>query len=124
MKVARESGYSRLLRRDADWPRGNPHGLPDSWIEAREKVAVQPCDETQTIGEVFDHAIAKMPHAIWRDRRVLRGVPCIRGTRIPIYQVCGMIGEGFSSKRVAKFMSLSEEQVHDALQFASILLEQ
>jgi uncharacterized protein (DUF433 family) len=124
MKVARELGFTSQLRRDADWARGNPHGLPDSWIEARERVAALPCDETQTIGEVFDHAIAKMPSAIWRDRRVLRGVPCVRGTRIPVYQVCGMIGEGISSKRVAKFMSLSEEQVHDALRFASVLLEQ
>jgi len=35
-----------------------------------------------------------------------------------------MIAEGYTQKRVAKFMSISEEQVVDALRFASILLEQ
>jgi DNA-binding CsgD family transcriptional regulator len=35
-----------------------------------------------------------------------------------------MNAEGYSPKRVAKFMSISEEQVSSALKFASILLEQ
>jgi len=55
---------------------------------------------------------------------VLRGIPCLRNTRVPVYQICGMIAEGYSSKRVAKYMSISEEQVSDALKFVSILLEQ
>ncbi|MBZ5703164.1 MAG: DUF433 domain-containing protein [Acidobacteriia bacterium] len=125
MKVGRrELGINDSLRRDTDWTRGIPHGLPDSWLEAREKANALPCDETQTIGEVFDRAISKAHHAIWRDKRVLRGVPCIRNTRVPIYQICGMIAEGYSPKKVAKFMSISEQQVSDALRFASILLEQ
>ncbi len=113
-----------LFRHDADWTRSIPHGLPDSWLEARETANALPCDETQTIGEVFDRAISKLQHAIWRDKRVLRGVPCLRNTRIPVYQICGMIAEGYSPKRVAKIMSVSEQQVRDALRFASILLEQ
>src|SRR6266850_3377338 len=121
MRVGRMGlGINDSLRRDPDWTRGIPHGLPDSWLEAREKASALPCDETQTIGEVFDRAISKTHHAIWRDKRVLRGVPCLRNTRIPVYQICGMIAEGYSQKRVAKFMGISEEQVGDALKFASI----
>jgi|SRR2546425_8259977 len=123
MRVERELGYSNL-RRDTHWTRAISHRLPDSWIEARERASALPCDETQTIGEAFDRAISKARHAIWRDKRVLRGIPSLRNTRIPVYQICGMIAEGYSPKRVAKFMSISEEQVRDALRYARILLEQ
>ncbi len=124
MRVEREIGFNNLPRRDAHPLRGKLHGLPESWIEAREKVAALPCDETQTIGEVFDLAIARMHHATWRDKRVVRGVPCLRNTRIPVYQICGMIAEGLSTRKVATYMSISEKQVRDALRFASIVLEQ
>jgi len=124
MRVDKELGFNLVHRGDTHSSRGIPHGLPESWIEAREKAAALPCDETQTIGEVFDRAISKVHHAIWRDKRVLRGIPCLRNTRVPVYQICGMIAEGYSSKRVAKYMSISEEQVSDALKFARILLEQ
>jgi uncharacterized protein (DUF433 family) len=123
MRVERELGYGNL-QRDRHWTRAIPHRIPEAWIEAREKASALPCDETQTIGEVFDRAISKVHHAIWRDKRVLRGIPCLRNTRIPVFQICGMIAEGYSPKRVAKFMSISEEQVSSALKFASILLEQ
>ena len=125
MRVARrELGYNDLPRHDMDWARGIPHGLPDSWLEAREKASALPCDESQTIGEAFDRAISRTHNAVWRDRRLLRGIPCLRNTRIPVYQICGMIAEGYTPKRVAKYMCLSEKQVSDALRFASILLEQ
>jgi uncharacterized protein (DUF433 family) len=125
MRVGRRAlGINDSLLRDTDWTRGNPHGLPDSWVEAREKVAALPCDETQTLGDVLDRAISKVNYAVWRDKRVLRGVPCLKSTRIPVYQICGMIAEGCSPKRVSKFLSISEKQVSDALKFASIVLEQ
>jgi uncharacterized protein (DUF433 family) len=100
------------------------HRFPDSWVEARERADVLPCDDSQTLGDVFDRAIAKVDRAIWRNKRVLRGVPCIRATRVPVYQVCGMIGEGSSIKKVAKFLSISDHQVKKALKFASIIFEQ
>ena len=120
----KELGINDLLRRDPDWTRDRPHGLPGSWLEEREKANALPCDENQTVGEVFDRAISKTHNAIWRDKRVLRGVPCLRNTRIPVYQICGLIAEGYSQKRVAKFMSISEAQVSQALKFASLILEQ
>ncbi|MBZ5503662.1 MAG: DUF433 domain-containing protein [Acidobacteriia bacterium] len=100
------------------------HRLPEPWIEARERADALPCDDSQTLGSVFDHAISKVERAIWRNKRVLRGVPCIRNTRVPVYQVCAMIGEGYSVGRVAKFLSISDQQVKDALKFAGIVFEQ
>lgn len=112
------------LRRDMHRARVGAHRLPDAWIDAREKANARPCDETQTLGEAFDRAISKSESAVWRHGHVLRGIPCIRNTRIPVYQICGLIAEGYSQKRVARFMSISEGQVKGALKFASILLEQ
>ncbi len=124
VRVGKELGFGKVLPHHTHSSRPTRHSLPESWIEAREKAAALPCDETQTIGDVFDRAISKIHQAIWRDKRILRGIPCLRNTRIPVYQICGMIAEGYSPKRVAKYLSISEENVNDALRFASILLEQ
>jgi len=100
------------------------HKLPLAWLEARERLAARPFDDTQTIGQAFDRAITKLSNKVSRDTRKLRGVPCLAGTRIPLYQICGMIAEGMSVKRVAQTLSMSEDQVKIALRFASIVLEQ
>lgn len=99
-------------------------GLPDVWVQARVHAAVRPFDDTQTIGHVFDRAIAKCSGKVWRDKKILRGVPCLRRTRIPLYQICGMVAEGMKYQEVAQSLGISEEQVKTALRFASIILEQ
>jgi hypothetical protein len=88
MKVAIELSPQRIPR-DIHRVRRIPRRLPESYIEARERASVLPCDDSQTIGDVFDISISRVSPAIWRDMRVLRGVPCLRDTRIPVYQVCG-----------------------------------
>lgn len=98
--------------------------IPATWVEARERAATKSFDDTVAIGEVFDKAIAKLPNRVWRDKGRFRGVPCLHGTRIPLYQVCGMAAEGMTPKRVAKALRISDEQVRTALRFASIILEQ
>ena len=124
VKLGKEFGFSSTQRPHTHSSHGMRHSLPESWIEAREKADSLPYDDSQTIGEVFDRAISKLHHAIWRYKGVLRGIPCLRNTRIPIYQICGLMAEGYSKNKVAKCMSISERQVNDALRFASILLEQ
>jgi uncharacterized protein (DUF433 family) len=124
MKVERALGNHLESRRDTHRTRGFAHSLPDSWIEARERVNALPCDDSQTIGDAFNQAISKLSREIWRDKQILRGVPCLRDTRIPVYQVCGMMAEGYSIKRIAKFLYISEKRVRIALKFASIVLEQ
>ena len=124
MKVEVERVFPGKIIRDIHRTPSIRHALPESWIEARERASALPCDDSQTIGDVYDRAISKLSRAIWCDRRVLRGVPCLRHTRIPVYQICGMLAEGYSTKRVAKFLSISDEQVKSALKFASIVFEQ
>lgn len=124
MRVRRHRSYP--LRHRSEIHRGEvqPGRLPAAWVEAREKLAVRAFDDSQAIGDVFDRAIAMVGHKVWRDKGRFRGIPCLYGTRIPLAQVCGMIAEGMSPKRVARALSVSEEEVKTALRFASIMLDQ
>ncbi|MEW6067355.1 MAG: DUF433 domain-containing protein [Nitrospirota bacterium] len=47
------------------------------------------------------------------------GVPCIRGLRIPVATVVGMVADGMTDKEILKvFPDLEREDVHEALQYA------
>jgi len=48
------------------------------------------------------------------------GVPCIRGLRIPVATVVGMIADGMSQEEVlAAYPDLEAEDVREALQYAA-----
>ena len=48
------------------------------------------------------------------------GVPCIRGLRIPVATVVGMIADGMTEQEVLKaYPDLELEDIHDALRYAA-----
>ena len=48
------------------------------------------------------------------------GVPCIRGLRIPVATVVGMIADGLSENEILKaFPDLEGEDIHEALRYAA-----
>ena len=48
------------------------------------------------------------------------GVPCIRGLRIPVATVVGMIAEGMTEKEIlADLPDLQPEDIREALRFAA-----
>ncbi|MFY9549909.1 MAG: DUF433 domain-containing protein [Thermoanaerobaculia bacterium] len=48
------------------------------------------------------------------------GVPCIRGLRIPVATVVGMVAEGMSEKEILKaYGDLEEEDIREALRYAA-----
>lgn len=54
------------------------------------------------------------------DHRIMGGVPCIRGTRIPVATVVGLFAEGRSVEEIlADYPQLSAEDVRAALEFAA-----
>lgn len=54
------------------------------------------------------------------DPGVMSGVPCVRGTRIPVATVVGMVADGMAhSEILANFPQLTEASVQDALRFAA-----
>jgi uncharacterized protein (DUF433 family) len=48
------------------------------------------------------------------------GVPCIRGLRIPVATVVGMVADGMSEEEILKaFPDLEPEDIRQALQYAA-----
>ncbi|MCK4244336.1 MAG: DUF433 domain-containing protein [Candidatus Omnitrophica bacterium] len=48
------------------------------------------------------------------------GLPCVRGLRIPIATVVGMIADGMAEEEVLKaFPDLEREDINEALQYAA-----
>ncbi|HVL86340.1 MAG TPA: DUF433 domain-containing protein [Pseudonocardia sp.] len=70
------------------------------------------------------------PHRMTFDRiaadtAVMAGVPCIRGTRIPVATIVGMVAEGMTITEIlADFPQLSEQDVRQALWFAAAAVDQ
>jgi uncharacterized protein (DUF433 family) len=53
------------------------------------------------------------------DHRIMGGVPCIRGTRIPVSTIIGRIAHGSSRAEIlADYPQISAEDVDAALEFA------
>jgi len=50
----------------------------------------------------------------------MAGVPCIRGLRIPVATVVGMIADGMTEAEIlAAYPDLEREDIHEALQYAA-----
>jgi uncharacterized protein (DUF433 family) len=50
----------------------------------------------------------------------MSGVPCIRGLRIPVATVVGMVAEGMTTEQILQdYPDLEAEDVHAALEFAA-----
>ena len=52
--------------------------------------------------------------------RQMGGVPCIRGLRIPVATVVGMLAEGMTDGEILKaYPDLEAEDIHEAMEFAA-----
>lgn len=59
------------------------------------------------------------------DPKQMNGVPCIRGLRIPVATVVGMVAEGMSQQDILHdFPDLEAEDIHAALVFAAEALRE
>lgn len=59
------------------------------------------------------------------DHRVMAGVPCIRGTRIPVATLVGLVAEGMTTGEIlADYPQLTADDVREALQFAAAAVDQ
>lgn len=48
------------------------------------------------------------------------GVPCIRGSRIPVATIVAMIADGMTREEILKnYPDLEAEDIHEALQYAA-----
>jgi uncharacterized protein (DUF433 family) len=54
------------------------------------------------------------------DAKQMGGVPCIRGLRIPVATVVGMVAEGMGEADIlAAYPDLEREDIHEALRYAA-----
>jgi uncharacterized protein (DUF433 family) len=61
-----------------------------------------------------------MEPRIMIDHRVMGGVPCIAGTRIPVATVIGLLGQGHDVDEVlAEYPTLTREDILAGLRFAA-----
>ncbi len=59
------------------------------------------------------------------DHRVMGGVPCIAGTRIPVATVLGLLGQGYSFDEVlADYPTISRDDILAALRFAASAVDE
>ena len=59
------------------------------------------------------------------DHRVCSGKPCIRGTRIMVKNILGMIAGGYTIERVLEaYQELTREDVMEALNYASQVIDE
>jgi uncharacterized protein (DUF433 family) len=54
------------------------------------------------------------------DQRFMAGAPCIRGLRIPVATVVGMVADGMSAEEILNaYPDLEREDIAEALRFAA-----
>lgn len=59
------------------------------------------------------------------DPQIMAGVPCVRGTRIPVTTIVGMVAEGMSVEEILHdYPQLEGEDVREALRFAAAAVDQ
>ena len=52
--------------------------------------------------------------------RQMGGVPCIRGLRIPVATVVGMVADGMATEEILRsFPDLEKEDIRESLQYAA-----
>lgn len=57
---------------------------------------------------------------ITSDPQKMSGVPCIRGLRVPVATVVGMVADGMSTEEILEgYPYLEEEDIAQALQYAA-----
>lgn len=59
------------------------------------------------------------------DHRVMGGVPCVRGTRIPVATVVGSLADGMATEELlGEFPQLTAEDVAEALRYAAAAVDE
>lgn len=77
-----------------------------------------PHPEGRTLGDVAFERISIDP-------KVMAGVPCIRGTRIPVATVVGMVAEGMPVEEIlTEYPQLAEDDIREALRYASARVDE
>lgn len=65
-----------------------------------------------------------MSERIVIDPKILRGKPVIKGTRIPVYVILQLLGEGYSFEEIIKeYPDITKKDILSAIKYASKLMQ-
>ena len=71
------------------------------------------------------YPVATAFHRISVDPQIMGGVPCIRGTRIPVAMIVRMVADGTTSDELLEeYPQLTADDIREALQFAATHVDQ
>jgi uncharacterized protein (DUF433 family) len=73
---------------------------------------------------LFEAAVKAFPR-ITVNPKQMGGLPCIRGLRMPVARVVGMVAEGMSYEKILEdYPDLEEEDIREALRYAAAALRE
>jgi uncharacterized protein (DUF433 family) len=59
------------------------------------------------------------------DHQIMGGVPCIRGTRIPVATLVGMVADGMTVEEIlAAYPQLVKDDIQEALRYAAAAVDE
>jgi len=59
------------------------------------------------------------------DHRIMGGVPCVRGTRIPVATVVAMVADAMGTEEiVAEYPQLDVDDVQESLRYAAVAVDE
>jgi uncharacterized protein (DUF433 family) len=59
------------------------------------------------------------------DPKLMGGAPCIRGLRIPVASIVGMIADGMTAAEILKsYPDLEQEDISEALRYAAAAVQE
>ena len=59
------------------------------------------------------------------DHRIMGGVPCVRGTRIPVATIVGLVAQGRAAEEILQdYPTLAADDVQAALEFAALAVSE
>lgn len=90
-------------------------GRPRSFAPAQHVAGPSAKDYTELMSE---------PRVV-ADHRIMGGVPCVRGTRIPVATIVGLLAQGQSVEQIlADYPQLVADDVQASLEFAAIAVSE
>jgi uncharacterized protein (DUF433 family) len=128
----------RGVVRALELPAGtSPHTLRHTWASALLSSAVPiflvsryACHATiQTTADQYGHLVPYSVHMAFQRisvaPQIMGGVPCIRGTRIPVAMLVRMVADGTTSDELLEeYPQLTAGDVREALRFAAAHVDQ
>ncbi|MGB9613240.1 MAG: DUF433 domain-containing protein [Candidatus Margulisiibacteriota bacterium] len=56
---------------------------------------------------------------VTKNKDIMGGIPVIKGTRVPVGLICGLMARGYGPEYISKAYGISKKQIQVALEYAA-----